>query len=162
MSNLRVSLFLRAGVAALAFACWPTLPLHAAEQPGTSVIGSWKLTGVLDSSDISSMDDQAAADLVGRIMTIGRDKVQLGDRVCDAPDFEVTKAETNRYFRQEAHASAKKLGLPNPVTAVHVSCTYVCIKSRNRLVVHWKGFFFDAVRMPSKGKHPAAPAAQRV
>ena len=137
-------------VAALAITIWFAPHAHAAEQLGPSVIGSWKLSAVLDSSDISALDDEEAEQLVGHIITIGRDKVQLDDQVCLAPDFEVTKAETNKYLREAAHASAKKLGLPNPVTAVHVSCTYVLIKSRNRLVVHWKGFFFDAIRMPSK------------
>lgn len=150
MSYFHLSSRLRACLAALVLTSWSVPHLQAAEQQGTSVIGSWKLTAVLDSSDISSLDDQGAEDLVGHIITISRDKVQLGDRVCDAPNFEVTKAETNKYFRDEAHASAKKLGLPNPVTAVHVSCTEVYIKSRNRLVVHWKGFFFDAVRVRGK------------
>ena len=150
MSYLHFGALLRAGGVALALACGPAPHLQAAEQLGTSVIGSWKLTAVLDSSDITSLDDEEAENLVGQIITIGRDKVQLGDRECDSPSFEVTRAETNKYMREAAHASAKKLGLPNPVTAVHVSCTFVHIKSRNRLVVHWKGFFFDAIRMPSK------------
>ena len=150
MSYLYLGSLLRAGGAALALACWPAPHLQAAEQLGTSVIGNWKLTAVLDSSEITSLDDQEAEALVGQIIMIGRDKVQLGDRVCESPSFEVTRAETNEYFRDEAHASAKKLGLPNPVTSISVSCTFVHIKSRNRLVVHWKGFFFDAIRMPSK------------
>jgi len=29
---------------------------------------------------------------------------------------------------------------------MHVKCTYVYKKASDRLVVHWKGFFFDAVR----------------
>lgn len=150
MLNLRLSPLLRTSVTVLALICSPTQLLHAAEQQDTSVIGRWKLTAALDSSDITSIDDQEAEKLVGQIITINRDKVQLGARVCDSPSFEVTKAETNKFFRDQAHASAKKLGLPNPVTAVYVSCTEVYIKSRNRLVVHWKGFFFDAIRMPSK------------
>ena len=150
MSYLHFNALLRTGIAAFALICYPAPQLHAADRLGTSVIGSWKLTAVLDSSDITSLDDQEAADLVGQVITIGREKVQLGARVCDAPSFEVTTAETNSYFRDEAHASAKKLGLPNPVTSVSVGCTFVYIKSKNRLVVHWKGFFFDAIRMPSK------------
>ena len=150
MSYLHFYSLLRTGIVAFALISYPALQLHAADRQGTSVIGSWKLTAVLDSSDITSLDDQEAADLVGHVITISRDKVQLGARVCDSPSFEVTTAETNKYFRDEAHASANKLGLPNPVTSVSVSCTFVYIKSRNRLVVHWKGFFFDAIRMPGK------------
>lgn len=150
MSYLHLSSLLRIVGVAVAVACWTAPHLRAAERQDTSVIGRWKLSAVLDASDITSLDDQGAQNLVGQIITIARDKVQLGDRVCDSPSFEVTRAETNKYFRDEAHASAKNLGLPNPVTSVSVSCTFVYIKSRNRLVVHWKGFFFDAVRLPSK------------
>jgi len=150
MSYLRSSRTFRAGFIALALIWGSVPPLQAAEQRRTSVIGKWKLTAVLDSSDITSLDDQEAKALVGHIITIDRDKVQLDARVCDSPGFEVTTAETNKFFRDAAHVSAKKLRLPNPVTVVYVSCTEVYIKSRNRLVVHWKGFFFDAVRMPSK------------
>ena len=150
-AHMRMSLDgTRVCLAVLAITIWSSAHAQAAEQVGPSVIGSWKLSAVLDSSDISALDDEKAEQLVGHIINIGRDKVQLDDQVCLAPDFEVTKAETSKYLREAAHASAKKLGLPNPVTAVHVSCTYVLIKSRNRLVVHWKGFFFDAIRIPSK------------
>ena len=152
MPCLRLRPLLRNGVTALTLIYSSTQPLHAEEEQDTSVIGRWKLTAVLDASEITSLDDQEAEDLVGQIITIDRDKFQLGARVCDAPSFEITKAETNKFFREEAHASAKKLGLPNPVTAVYVSCTSVYIKSRNRLVVHWKGFFFDAVRMPRRSQ----------
>lgn len=84
--------------------------------------------------------------LVGQVFIIQADKVQLGKRVCDSPDFDVTVAETNAFFARYAHASAEHLGLPNPVTVVDVDCTSVYKKSPDKLVVHWQGFFFDAVR----------------
>lgn len=150
MFHLNLSNRLRAFLALLVLTIVPAQHPQAAEWHEKFVIGSWKLSAVLDSSDISALDDEEAQQLVGHIITISRDKVQLDDRVCDSPGFEVTKAETYKLFREEAHASAEKLGLPNPVTAIEVGCTDVFIKSRNRLVVHWKGFFFDAIRMPSK------------
>jgi hypothetical protein len=36
--------------------------------------------------------------------------------------------------------------LPNPVTVVNLGCTVAFIKNRNRLVIHWGGWFFDARR----------------
>jgi hypothetical protein len=112
-----------------------------------SVIGEWKLTKVLDSSEITALDDEQAEKLVGRTFTIQADKVQFAGRTCQDPNFEVTQAETYEYFARNAHASAENLGLPNPVTAVHVDCTYVYKKAPDKLVVHWKGFFFDAVKI---------------
>jgi hypothetical protein len=149
MSYLRVTTRLRAlpAVAAIAIATWPMLPMYAAERHNVSVIGKWRLTSVLDSSEISALDDDEAQQLVGEVLTISKEKVQMGTRICPAPDFEVIQGDTNAYFERRAHASAANLGLPNPVTSVHVSCTYVYIKNPNRLVVHWKGVFFDAVRL---------------
>lgn len=141
MPNVRVFTVAAAFVLSSCFSC----PLHAAEQD-KSVIGKWKLTKVLDSSEISALDDDEAERLVGQVLTITEKEVRLGKRTCKDPDFEVTHAETNEYLQRSAHASAKMLGLPNPVTAVHINCTYVYKKAPGRLVVHWKGVFFDAVR----------------
>ena len=114
MRHLRLSFLLRTGVTLVTLICSSTQHLHATEQQDTSVIGRWKLTAALDSSDITSIDDQEAEELVGQIITIDRDKVQLGARVCDSPSFEVTKAETNKFFRDQAHASAKNWDCPIP------------------------------------------------
>jgi hypothetical protein len=111
-----------------------------------SIIGKWRLTKVLDSADITALDDAEAEKLVGKSLSIQADKVQFLGRTCQDPDFEVERAETWQYFARNANASADNLGLPNPVTAIHVDCTYVYKKPPDKLVVHWKGFFFDAVR----------------
>ena len=75
MRYLRLSPLLRTGVTLVALICSSTQPLHATEQKDTSVIGRWKLTAALDSSDITSIDDQEAAEFIGQIITIDRDKV---------------------------------------------------------------------------------------
>lgn len=142
MNNLHVFTALTTIVVSFCFAG----PVYAVEQD-KSVIGNWKLTKVLDSSEISALDDDEAEKLIGKVLHISEKEIRLGERTCREPDFEVTRAETNEYFRRSAHASAAKLRLPNPVTAVHLNCTYVYKKAApGRLVVHWKGVFFDAVR----------------
>ena len=112
-----------------------------------SVIGQWKLMKVLDSSEITALDDEQANKLVGQVFVIQANKVQFAGRICQDPNFEMTQAETYEYFARNANASADNLGLPNPVTAIHVDCTYVYKKAPDKVVVHWKGFFFDAVRL---------------
>lgn len=121
------------------------LTLHANET-NADVIGNWKIVKVLDSSEIASLSDRQARQLVGRLLKISGDKLEFAGRVCKKPDFERTQEKPVRYFRESAHASSAKLGLPDPVTVVHVSCTYVYPKSDNEMVIHWKGFFFDALR----------------
>lgn len=141
MSYLRVFTF----TAAITLSAFLSGPIYTAEQDKT-VIGKWKLTKVLDSSEISAIDDEEAEQLIGQVLTISEKEVRFGKRTCKEPDFEVTRAETVEYFQRNARADAEKLGLPNPVTAVHINCTYVYKKAPRKLVVHWKGVFFDAVR----------------
>lgn len=122
---------------------------QAADNQDLSVIGKWRVTKALDSADISSLDDQEAQQVIGRVFTINAKTVKLGRADdCLPPGFEAKLVETNGYVRSWAHASAENLGLPNPVTVVDLGCTSAFIKNRQRIVVFWKGWFFDAKRMP--------------
>lgn len=119
------------------------------------IIGEWKLTKVLDSSQISSIDDRQAARLVGQILVVRPDKVILAGETCEKPDFERHYEDTVRYLREEAHASAGRLGLPTTVAVIDLACTEALLKGYDKIVVYWKGFFFDAVRhMPAEGRRP--------
>jgi hypothetical protein len=121
------------------------LPAHAQQQNG-DVLGRWRLTKVLDSSDIAALTDNQAARLVGEIFTVENSQVSLAGQVCKQPDFNRHYEDTVRYLREEAHASSWKLGLPEVVTVVDLSCTEVLFKGTNKAVLYWKGFFFDAVK----------------
>jgi hypothetical protein len=122
-----------------------SLPAHAA-QADDDILGRWRITKVLDSSDISALDDKEAAALVGKILIVEPDKVSLAGDVCKEPDFNRHYEDTVRYLREEAHASSGKLGLPEVVTIVDLSCAEALVKSYNKIVVYWQGFFFDAVK----------------
>lgn len=141
-----------AGTAAIAWFALVTPHTCAAELHDTSVIGQWKLTSVLDSAEVSGLDDDEARKLVGTVLKISKDNVRIGGQVCGSPDFEVTSGDRDEYLKRRAHASPEKLGLPNPVTSVHISCAYVYKKAPNRLVLNWQGVFFDAVRQRPKRK----------
>lgn len=134
-------------IAVLAFASLPAFFAHADDShQERSVIGKWKLTAALDASEITSLDEHEAQRLVGKVFTISQDRVQFGGRKCLPPDLDAERVEPRLYLREQAHASASKLGLPNPVTVVNLGCTVAFIKSQNRLVIHWDGWFFDALR----------------
>ncbi|WP_312514692.1 hypothetical protein [Massilia sp.] len=120
---------------------------HASESIERSVTGEWRLTAALDGAEITSLDERQAKQLLGHVLTINKNKVQFGKTDCGETGFEAQKVEPRLHLRDEFHASSKKLGLPNPVTVVDLSCTSVFIKNRNRLVVFWQGWFFDAVRI---------------
>lgn len=132
-------------ITALAFAGMSTV-VSAADDHDLSVIGKWKLTAALDGAEITSLDEKEAQQLVGRVMTISPDRVQFGERKCLPPELDAERVEPRLYLRQQAHASASKLGLPTPVTVVNLGCTVAFIKAKDRLVIHWDGWFFDARR----------------
>ncbi|TFW28024.1 hypothetical protein [Massilia horti] len=132
---------------ALALAFWPTFSTAADGKYERAVSGNWKLTAALDGAHITSLDENEALQLVGRVFTIRKESVKFGSRVCGPSDFEAERVEPKIYLPEQFHARAEKLGLPSPVTAVDLSCTTVFIKSPNRLVIFWEGWFFDAVRV---------------
>jgi hypothetical protein len=146
---------LRTLTSAVAIA-WSALAIPqalAAEQHDSSVIGQWKLTAVLDSADVSGLDDEEARRLIGTMLEISKGDVRVGGQVCGSPDFEMVSGDRDEYFKRRAHASAENLGLPNLVTSVHINCAYVYKKAHDRLVLNWQGVFFDAVRQQAKRKN---------
>lgn len=133
-------------VTALAITILFAQPAHAADADYADLIGTWRLTKVLDSSEISALDDRQAARLVGKVLLVERDKVSLAGETCKEPDFKHHYEDTVRYLREEAHAASGKLGLPEIVEIIDLACTEVLRKSHDKVVLYWKGFFFDAVK----------------
>jgi hypothetical protein len=126
----------------------PLARTQAARDVDQGVIGKWHLVTALDSADINSLDEQGAQQLVGKIFIISKKTVKVGTADdCLPPGFEAKIVEPEWYVRKWAHASAKHLGLPGPVTVVDLGCTNAFIKSPTRIVVFWKGWFFDAKRI---------------
>jgi hypothetical protein len=131
----------------IVFTSWFSLPTYAAES-GHDVIGRWKFTAVLDGTKITSMDEKEARRLLGHVMTIRKEGAKFDKEVCGHPDFVAERVEPDLYLkRADPYVTASSLKLRNPVTVVDISCTSVFIRNKNRLVIFWKGFYFDAVRM---------------
>ncbi|WP_306395572.1 hypothetical protein [Telluria beijingensis] len=125
-----------------------TLPsVKASDSIERNVTGQWRFTKSIDSADIASLDEREATQLVGHIFTISKDKVAFGDEDCGDTEFEAQKVEPTLYLRKGWNSNVERLKLPDPVTAVEISCTTVFILNRNKLVIFWKGWFFDAVRV---------------
>jgi hypothetical protein len=149
MSNLRCTTLghrIRSFSAAAVIALATCAPSKAA-QPDDAAIGDWRLTSILDNVEITSIDDEQAKKLLGRVMTIRKEGTRFGDQTCGAPSLETERVEPNIYVRREAKISARKLRLPNPVDVVDIGCTHVFIKQRDKAVIFWDGFFFGAVKI---------------
>jgi hypothetical protein len=116
-------------------------------QQNDDVLGRWRLTRLLDASNVTALDDKEAGQLIGKIFVVEPDKVTLDGEICDESGFERHYEDTVRYLREEAHASSWKLGLPSNVAVVDLSCTEALIKGYDKIVILWKGVFFDAVRL---------------
>jgi hypothetical protein len=137
-----------------AFAAALALPLciasaQTAQPANADILGTWKLTRVLDSSEITAMDDKEAAGLVGKIAIISPEKISLAGEACPPPEFERRREPTAKYIRENAHAPVGRLGLPDTVTVIHLGCTEAFIKGKGKIVFYWNGFFYDAVKQPT-------------
>lgn len=126
-------------------------------QPNDDILGEWRITKMLDASNVTALDDRQAARLVGKLFVVEPGKVSMDGEVCDEPEFTRHYEDAVRYLREEAHASSWKLGLPLTVTVIDLSCTEALIKNHDHIVVLWKGVFFDAVKqapgLPGQAKH---------
>lgn len=123
-------------------------PLPAmTKSGGDNVIGRWRLIAALDSAEIASLDEDEARALVGRFFVISKSHVTFGNRDCGAPELTMEHVEPELYLREQARASGENLNLPNPVSVVDLGCTVAFVKRPDRLVILWKGWFFDAVRV---------------
>lgn len=112
----------------------------------TDIFGVWKIVAVLDSADLSGMSDSKARSMVGKPVTIKSDRFEFNGMTCKSPTYERTVEDTARHLREKGHVSSVNLHLPNPVTVVNATCTFIYLKRKGRIVVQWDGVYFDAVR----------------
>lgn len=133
-------------VLALAVTAHTPLASYAAQPKNADILGTWTLTKVLDSAEITSMDDQEAAQLVGKPVVIQPDKVVVVGEDCGKADFERHREPAPEYLRENYYAPVGRLGLPDPVTVVNLGCTEALLKARNRAIIFWNGFFYEATR----------------
>jgi len=121
-------------------------------EKDADILGTWTLTKVLDSADIASVTDQQAAALVGKVLVVRRDSVMFNGEPCRAPELTRRRHDAAKYVREGYHARVGSLGLPDIVTVVDLDCTEAFLKEREKIVVFWQGYFYDAVRRP-QAKH---------
>jgi hypothetical protein len=112
------------------------------------ILGTWTLTKVLDSADIASLTDQQAAALVGKVLVVRRNSVMFNGDPCRAPGLTRRRHDAAKYVCEGYHARVGGLGLPDIVTVVDLDCTEAFLKEREKIVVFWQGYFYDAVRRP--------------
>lgn len=135
---------LGAALMALIFAA---APVFADERIDRSVLGRWQLASVLDYADITALDEKEAKHLVGKILTIEKDRVQLDNRKCGQSTFRSERVGRDRELQDNARVHDTTLGLPDPVEVVELSCAYLYLKTPNRAVLAWRGVYFDAIRL---------------
>ncbi|MBV6323278.1 hypothetical protein [Duganella violaceipulchra] len=120
--------------------------LYAAEEKA-SFYGHWRTVAVLDTADIAGMSDAEARKLVGLCVDVEPEVFKFAGEECAAPTYEQTTREPVRYLREQWHARAGKLHLPNPVKVVDAGCTDLFMLNQSRMVFNWNGFFFESRRV---------------
>jgi hypothetical protein len=145
--------FLRTPSRLLAVAAMLPLVAYSAQakQPekDADILGTWTLTKVLDSADVASLTDKQAAALVGKAMVVRRDSVMFNGEPCRAPELTRHRENAAKYMREGYHARVGYLGLPDMITVIDLDCTEAFLKSRDKIVVFWEGYFYDAKKMLS-------------
>jgi len=125
-------------------------PAWADSAPGKDVnadiYGRWKIIKVLDSAHIAALSESEAKRLLGKTVVVSKDKLVFNGEECDAPSYERTVEDTARSMREQGHVSSVNMGLPEQMTVIDAGCTYLFLKSKDRIVVHWRGFYFDALK----------------
>lgn len=112
----------------------------------TDIFGIWKIVAVLDSADLSGMSDSKARSMVGKPVTIKSDRFEFNGTTCKSPTYARTVEDTVKHLREKGHVSSVNLHLPNPVTVIDATCTFIYLKRKGRIVVQWDGVYFDAVK----------------
>jgi hypothetical protein len=113
-----IFLIRRAGFQKILFALsliTPTI-LEASESPSIEhiVTGQWRFTKPIDSANITSLDESEAAQLVGHIFTIRKDKVSFDDRDCGETEFEAKKVDRPHICLKNLIQRSKGLNSPIP------------------------------------------------
>lgn len=117
-------------------------------ESDADILGTWTLVKVLDSADVASLNDRQAAALVGKTMVVRLDSVVFDGEPCRAPELTRHREDAARYVREGYHARVGYLGLPDTITVIDLDCTEAFLKSKGRIVLFWKGYFYDAIRRP--------------
>lgn len=58
------------------------------------------------------------------------------------------REDAAKYMREGYHARVGYLGLPDTITVIDLDCTEAFLKSKGKIVVFWRGYFFDAMKQP--------------
>jgi hypothetical protein len=119
----------------------------AASAAGNAdIYGRWKIAKILDYADITSLSEPEAKKLVGKTVVLAKDKLVVSGEACEAPSYERTVEDTAKTMREKGHVSSANMGLPEQVTVIDGGCTDLFLKGKDRIVIHWRGFYFDAVK----------------
>lgn len=143
--------FLRTSGCLLAVTTLLALSAHTAQaksEKDADILGTWTLIKVLDSADVASLTDQQAAALIGKVMVVRRDSVMFNGEPCRAPELTRHREDAAKYMREGYHARVGYLGLPDTITVIDLDCTEAFLKTKEKIVVFWQGYFYDAVKQP--------------
>lgn len=123
-----------------------------AEKMDTHIYGQWKITGVADAQETTSLSSDQADLLKGLNLVIAPKTVQFNGDVCTHPVFTVSRQNTMTFFLKAYKFDPKNLLLPDQVSEIQINCknfseiNFLYIQNRRKIIFYWKGFFLRAVK----------------
>jgi len=122
------------------------VPGVAGAIDNADIYGRWRITKVLGAAEVAAMSDKAAWGLIGKTARIQQHSFTFNGETCEEPSYERSTQDLVRSFREEGHAIPAHMGLPDPVTSIDARCTHFFLKRPGVIVIHWGGYYFDAVK----------------
>lgn len=119
---------------------------------GASLIGHWKVTGVVGAQETTSLSSDQADALAGKELVVAADSIQFNGDACVNPAPKATRHSRDHFFWREYKLDPKELPLPSTVTEFKTNCAnlssinFIYVRDRRQIVFFWKGFFLNAVK----------------
>lgn len=109
----------------------------ANSQKDADILDTWTLTDVLDSAAVTTLTDQQAAALVGKVVA-RRKSVTFNGDPCRAPELTRHREDAAKYAGEGYHARVGNLGLSGTVAVMDIHCTEAFLKSKGKAVCFGK------------------------
>lgn len=126
-----------------------SIGVHA-EKMAPHLYGRWKIIGVADAQESTSLSSDQVDLLTGTELIIAPKYVRFNGQVCKKPNYTLTRQHTQTFFRKSYVLDPKNLLLPDDVLEIQTNCenpteiNFIYVQNKRKIIFYWKGFFLRA------------------
>ena len=126
-------------------------PLATAQSINNEdIYGSWKIKAMIGGGAASTLTQRDVDKLIGKRVTITREKFAFNGRTCANPSYERTTENTMQFFDSAWRADVRDIHLPDPVTVIETGCNTLFPIRKDHLMIAEENVFLEAVRISNK------------